>query len=203
MSASSLPDETGPRILAAADRLFGERGYDAVSMRDIAIEAGVNKALVFYHHGNKEALFGKVLQGYYDAHSDALRAAFEGDAPIRERLHRVIDAYLDFIAENKHYPRLVQRVAAGSGAPMEAVRANLAALYHLVEQALSEVAPADGPLAPRHFFLTFSGAVINFFTYAPLLQPAWGSDPLSDAGIAERRAHLHWVADRLLEGLEG
>ena len=48
-------------ILAAADELFGERGYDAVSARDVARAAGVNKALVFYYFGSMEELFARVL----------------------------------------------------------------------------------------------------------------------------------------------
>lgn len=200
---SALPDttDTSDRILAAAERLFGERGYDAVSARDIALEAGVNKALVFYHHGSKEALFGRVLEGYYDAHRRALEAAFAEQVPARERLHHVIDAYLDFVAAHRNWPRLVQRAMAGSDAPVGPIRDNLAALFDNVVAALSEIAPAEGPLAARHFFLTFSGAVINYFTYGPVLESVWGSDPLSDEGIEERRAHLHWVADRLLDGL--
>ncbi len=194
-------DDTSSRILAAADTLFGERGYDAVSVRDIAEHAGVNKALVFYHHGTKEALFAKVIEHYYEAHRKAIEGAFEGEAPVRDRLHQVIDTYLDFIAAHRHYPRLIQRVVAGSGAPIEPVQKNLAVLYSSVYRVLSQIAPEHGPRAARHLFVTFSGAVINFFTYGPLLAPAWGVDPLSDEGIEERRVHLHWVADCLMDGL--
>lgn len=194
--------DTATRILEAADTLFGERGFDAVSVRDVARRADVNKALVFYHFDNKQALFGRVLERYYEAHREALQPAFEQDLPLRDRLHRVVDAYVDFIAANQHYPRLVQRVVAGSGAPPEQVRRNLALLSETTEQALREVAPERGPLAPRHFFVTFSAAVINWFTYGPALAEGWSTDPLSDEAIGERREHLHWLVDTLLEGLE-
>ena len=59
-----------------------------------------------------------------------------------------------------------------------------------------------GPLAARQFFLTFSASVINHFTYGEALAPAYGTDPLSPDGIAERRAHLHWLVDALLAALE-
>jgi AcrR family transcriptional regulator len=41
------------RILAAAERLFGERGYDGASVRQIALAAEVPLALVNYHFGSK------------------------------------------------------------------------------------------------------------------------------------------------------
>lgn len=49
------------RIIYAARKRFGEDGYAAVSVRSIAREAGVDHALVNYHFGTKEALFGHVV----------------------------------------------------------------------------------------------------------------------------------------------
>ncbi|AMN44605.1 TetR/AcrR family transcriptional regulator [Rhodoplanes sp. Z2-YC6860] len=48
-------------ILAAASRLFVERGFEAVSMDAIAAEAGVSKATLYAHFQNKEALFLRIL----------------------------------------------------------------------------------------------------------------------------------------------
>jgi hypothetical protein len=67
--------------------------------------------------------------------------------------------------------------------------------------ALGELAPTEGPLAARQFYVTFSGMVINYFTYAPVLGPMWGEDPMSEKALSERRAHIHWMVDLLLEGL--
>lgn len=44
------------RIRDAAVRLFGERGIEGASIRDIAAEAGVSSGLVRHHFGSKEAL---------------------------------------------------------------------------------------------------------------------------------------------------
>jgi AcrR family transcriptional regulator len=195
------PNGTADRILTAARLCFGQSGFDGTSARDIAQQAGVNKALVFYHFGSKELLFERVLQGYYDRQQQALRAAMDPGRPMESRLHGLIDAYLDYMIDNDDYARLVQREVAGSGAATAIVERNLASLLAWTADALSEVAPPDGPTAARHLFVTLSGAVINYFTYAPVLTSSWGQDPLSDAGLAERRQHLHWLADALLTGL--
>lgn len=54
-------DETRERILNAAELLFAERGFHAVSVRDITASAGVDVALINYHFGSKELLFEAVL----------------------------------------------------------------------------------------------------------------------------------------------
>ncbi len=53
--------DTKQRILDTAERLFGEQGYDAISLRHIIGEAGVNLAAVHYHFGSKEDLLDEVV----------------------------------------------------------------------------------------------------------------------------------------------
>jgi AcrR family transcriptional regulator len=50
------------RILDAAERLFAQRGYYGVPLRDINRAAGVDVALVGYHFGGKRELFGAVFE---------------------------------------------------------------------------------------------------------------------------------------------
>ncbi len=197
---SQMPDRAA-LLLAAADELFGERGYDAVSVGDLAAAAGVNKALVFYYFGSKEGLFARVLTGYYEAHRTALEQALAEAGPLEARLSRLIDAYFDFMAGNQRFARLVQQQVAGGGAHLALIQENLGELERWTERALAGLAPSEGPLAARHFFVTFSAAMINYFTYAPALTPLWGGDPLGEEALRERRAHLHWLAEVVVAGL--
>jgi AcrR family transcriptional regulator len=52
---------TRDRIMDAAERLFGDHGFDAVSTRDIAAAAKVNLGLLQYHFKGKEPLFEAVV----------------------------------------------------------------------------------------------------------------------------------------------
>jgi TetR/AcrR family transcriptional regulator len=54
--------DTAERILLAAADLFAQRGYEAVSMNDIARQAGVSKANVFHHFSNKNELYLTVVR---------------------------------------------------------------------------------------------------------------------------------------------
>ena len=53
--------ETRDIIIQIARRLFAEKGYDGCGVAEIAKQAGVNKALVFYYFGNKEGVLKEVL----------------------------------------------------------------------------------------------------------------------------------------------
>lgn len=203
--ASKSPIEHGERatqILEAADQLLGECGYDAASIGLVAQRAKVNKALVFYYFNSKENLFQQVLERYYRAHQLALEEAFSSSGSVRERLHQMMDAYFDFIVANDRYPRLVQQLVAGGTQHIDVVKENLAPLYRWITEALSTVTPERGPLAARQFFLTFSAAVINYFTYGPVLADLWGEPPTGATALDERRAHLHWLVDTILDKLD-
>ncbi|MGW0664860.1 TetR/AcrR family transcriptional regulator [Streptodolium elevatio] len=71
------------RLVEAAERLFAERGAHAVSLREIAIEAGQrNTHAVQYHFGSKQALVDAVFEhrmGAINARRNALLDAFEAE----------------------------------------------------------------------------------------------------------------------------
>ena len=78
-----------------ARRRFSEEGYDAVSLRSIAHEAGVDPALVNYHFGSKRGLFGAALEL---AINPAVIVAQVVDAPLDvlpERMLRTVLAVWD------------------------------------------------------------------------------------------------------------
>ncbi len=56
-----MTGDTRERILDAAERIFGERGFAGTSIREITKAAGVNIAAINYHFGSKEELLRAVL----------------------------------------------------------------------------------------------------------------------------------------------
>ena len=54
-------DQTRTSILAAAERLYAERGFSDVTLRDIVAEANVNLAAVNYHFGSKDELIAELF----------------------------------------------------------------------------------------------------------------------------------------------
>jgi AcrR family transcriptional regulator len=71
-------------ILAAARARFGEHGYAATTIRQIARDAGVDPAFVHYFFGSKDALFGAVMELPYspaEAIGPALAEGLDGAGP--------------------------------------------------------------------------------------------------------------------------
>jgi len=59
--------DTKTRLLDAAERLFSDRGFGAVSHRDVALAAGANLAAVNYHYGSKDQLIRAVIKRRMDS----------------------------------------------------------------------------------------------------------------------------------------
>jgi len=55
--------QTRQRLLAAAEKLFADRGFDSTSVRDITTAAGCNIAAVNYHFQGKDKLYFEVFGG--------------------------------------------------------------------------------------------------------------------------------------------
>ena len=61
-------DRTRTAILAAAERLYADRGFGDVTLRDIVATADVNLAAVNYHFGSKDELIAECLRRLQNAH---------------------------------------------------------------------------------------------------------------------------------------
>jgi AcrR family transcriptional regulator len=87
------PGRSGSReaILDAARRSFAERGYDRTTIRGVALDAGVDPALVAHYFGPKDALFAAALE-LPRAPVEALAAAL--DAPDGELGARIAATFL-------------------------------------------------------------------------------------------------------------
>lgn len=78
------------RILQSARTAFLQRGYDRATLRAIAAAADVDVALVSYHFGSKQRLFGAALSLTVGP-STVLTAAMDGDpAGLAERILRAV-----------------------------------------------------------------------------------------------------------------
>jgi len=97
-------EETRARLLEVGSRLFAQKGYDGVSMRTLAAEAGVNLATVGYHFGGKPGLYKAILERIiayrYEIFPKAeeVRARIEAAGSDRAALCRVTDWFVTRMA---------------------------------------------------------------------------------------------------------
>ena len=95
-------------ILAVAEKLFGDNGFDGTSVRDIAHEANVNLAMISYYFGSKEKLLEALLE--QRASYTTLEALNKDDSLTPwEKIDRVVDFYVDKIMSNLCVHNIMQQ----------------------------------------------------------------------------------------------
>ncbi|HJN73870.1 MAG TPA: TetR/AcrR family transcriptional regulator [Myxococcota bacterium] len=109
---------TRQRIIDEGTRLFAEQGYAGTSVRQIVEAAGVTKPTLYYWFGNKEGLFGALVDVHMGHWFEVLEAIVNGEGSALERL----DAYLRAsLREARDKPEVLSFLAqafhqAGQGA---------------------------------------------------------------------------------------
>lgn len=137
-------------ILTAALEVFAEKGFAGATMDEIATRAGVNKALLYYHVGDKQTLFS---QAVLDAIAPVQRAASEvADlaGPAAARLVTLQAAFAQVFTAHPHYPRLVLRmlITELDHIPGQVLQA-MARIFGVTRRLVSE-GVATGSLKPAH-----------------------------------------------------
>lgn len=156
--AAPAPDIGGRgRILREARTLFTAQGFSAVSMQQIADAAAVNKATLYHHFKDKEALFVSVMAEEFARMSAGMAASVARGGGLRDQLQRVAAHILaqrhsDFGRLSSDLrahvsPERRDRLMAGCQAPWEQIRI-------VLERAMEtgEARDVDTELTARAFF---------------------------------------------------
>ena len=107
-------------IVEAAGRLFGERGYDATRLDDIAAAAGVTKPILYRHFDTKQTLYLALLERHRDDLSSFAGAIpAEGTAP--DRLRAVLEVWFAYVEAHSYAWKMLFR-DTGGGPEIEGFR---------------------------------------------------------------------------------
>lgn len=176
-------------ILEAAERLFARRGFDAVSIRDIAAEAGVNSALIGYHHGNKDALYRSLFsRRYVEFNAQRLRllAAARLEPYAKRSLEELVRAWSDplltLLQDESHHDFIVllsRESADGSEDRHGVVREHFDPAARRCMRALGTIYPHLSRAELALYYLWMVTPVVNFIAN---LQRA--------ARLATRKIHI-------------
>ena len=100
-------------IVEAAGRLFGERGYEATRLDDVAAAAGVTKPILYRHFDSKGELYLALLE----RHRDDL-GSFAGAIPAQgapeERLRIVLELWFAYVEAHSYAWKMLFRDSGGS-----------------------------------------------------------------------------------------
>ncbi|KAA9039524.1 TetR/AcrR family transcriptional regulator [Ginsengibacter hankyongi] len=97
-------------ILSTAMKLFGQKGFEGTSVREIAADADVNPAMISYYFGSKEKLFEKLVE-HKAAFLKGVFAELVNNRSLTqlEKLFIVIDNYVDKMFQSPQFHHLLHR----------------------------------------------------------------------------------------------
>jgi TetR/AcrR family transcriptional regulator len=195
--------ERRDRILDAASAVFAERGFEGARVDDIAARAGVNKAMLYYHVGDKTALYSAVLLRNFSRVRVALDEALASRGTARQRLEAVITALTRMVQRHPDHPRMMLREIASGAATLEPeVLAAMLEVVGVVRALIAEGTAAGEfrAIDPVLTHLTLVGAVVFLNATAPIRDRAATLGPGFD--LPEPTTDIaRFIKEMLLDGL--
>ncbi|KNB49955.1 TetR/AcrR family transcriptional regulator [Streptomyces caatingaensis] len=107
-------------LLAVGRKLFADTSYDALSMDDIARQAGVAKGLVYYYFGSKRGYYLAIIE---ESAAELLqRAGATHDLPPAGRVRHTVDGYLRYARRHQAAYRAIVTGGVGFDVEVLAIR---------------------------------------------------------------------------------
>ena len=99
-------------ILIEAEKLFGDKGFDGTSVRDIAHNAGVNLAMISYYFGSKEKLLESLIV-FRAEYSYGILEELNKDQSLSpwDKIDRLIDFYVEKVINNLRFHNIMYQEA--------------------------------------------------------------------------------------------
>jgi AcrR family transcriptional regulator len=162
-------------ILDAAEREFARRGRDAATLRAIALEAGMDAALVHYYFGDKHGVFRAVLarkfsmvNAIYDQAMDDYEARVGGALTIEGVLDVFLRPYCEMLVKNPatwtDFSTILARTGALQPDETDIMRKNYDPIVLRFIDMLMRVSPATPREDIYWFFQIVSASLTNAVT---------------------------------------
>jgi AcrR family transcriptional regulator len=196
-SAAEHAVDTRQRLLDAAQRLFTERGFSKVTVRDITSEAQANLAAVSYHFGDKAGLYEAVLEiGLHfarelNAETMLAREAHSAEECLRHYVHQYLPRIIRSDTRGWIYRLLRHEQVDPTGLAIkyvhQAIMPRIEYLIGVVRDLIGEGAPPDR----IGRCVTSIQSQCLFYLPDPLksmIRPGW--QPTTDEEIRETAEHI-------------
>ncbi len=196
-------DDRVTAILDAAADVFFEQGFAGARVDEIARPAHVNKAMLYYHVGDKDALFAAVLRRNLARALERVRPAVAAAGDPVDKLRALVDALAENARTEEHLLLIVRELTGGGRHLSDEILGELVQLAGETWEILGEGA-ANGVFRPVHplaAHLALVAAVMLLTISAPVrerlralgLIPAEAPDFPRDIGA--------FVSDLFLNGI--
>jgi AcrR family transcriptional regulator len=151
-------------ILTAAQDLFQQRGYAAVTISDVAAAVGVTKAAVHYHFDTKADLYAAVMRSVLKGIEHGIRAMSEAPGSVTAKLHRLASFAVVSVRSNADLDAMMrdadEHLSAARRLEIQQANAGVsAALADLMRDGIAagDLADADPGFLAHAFWHTLAG----------------------------------------------
>lgn len=168
-------ESTEEKILAAAEEIFIDLGYDGARMSLIAEKAGINKALLHYYFRTKDKLFEMVLSSKIANFLPSVLQSIEEHHTFYDKVEVLVDKYLALLNRNPHIPIFVlfslhRNPASIKHVPRSYFKQFIAYLHEAVDR--KEIRPVD----PEHLIVSILGMCVFPFVARPIASHLLGKN---------------------------
>ncbi|MES2657863.1 MAG: TetR family transcriptional regulator [Verrucomicrobiota bacterium] len=210
----TIPESGSKRkLLDAAEQLFAEKGFEAVSVRDITQLAKTNVASVNYHFGSRDGLLALVMMRYMTpvteerlARIDSLERKWSGkSAPLEEIIDALVRPLVGQVRKSELAERLFYKLTGricaeqGDGLPPQ-IEDQFRQTGERFSRAFAKALPTVPPeeLAWRIHFVI--GAMIHMLTHQEILHRVSGGVSGAPTMEATMSRFIRFAAAGLREG---
>jgi TetR/AcrR family transcriptional regulator len=182
------------RIAVAARGLFARRGFDAVSLRDIALKAGTTHGLVRHHFGSKLGVWRAVVDSAEEEFNSALLSSIPGSIgrDATENARHFIKTFVRVSSKHSDFTRLVMQEGAQPGRRLSYILKHLAQAHGRFESFV-------GQMHAKEKLLQFTSETLFHFLLfavaAPFAMPQLSHGISADSDVEH---HAERIARTLL-----
>ncbi|MCJ8014119.1 TetR/AcrR family transcriptional regulator [Paenibacillus sp. KQZ6P-2] len=198
MAKSKSTDSKKERILAAALKLFSQKGFHATSTKEIANECGVAEGLIFYHYGDKRKLLLHIVKNFSFALHAQRGEGYLSGKTLEDALVQYGLEYLQFLKDHIDYlmliwsPEMIQDEAV-SQEVSHLVGSIGSAGTRMLKQGMGPEQPAEATLEVAMSMMTSS--ILLYF----MLHYRFGKSAFS----YDEETYVRELVQLLLHGLYG
>lgn len=177
---------TEEKIIAAARKLFTQKGFSATKTRDIAEEAGINLALLNYYFRSKQNLFQIIIEEKFDQLFGVINPILSNsEISLEEKIETLVTNYTNMLLGNDDLPLFVLSEIKTNEFLIKRVRQNAEILSNpVIEKQLKE----------RGFTTTGFNFIMNVMSLT--LFPFMSKPLFVTSGLIKEEEFVHFITER-------
>ena len=101
-------------IFLSAARLFSQKGYNGVSMRELAEQSGISKPAIYYYFGSKEGIYTSLVQMSFSYSEKFIKEIFNNSVAVKEKLILLTKLHFDLSMQYPEFTKFLLTILSAT-----------------------------------------------------------------------------------------